>query len=69
MRIRLSDPELVRELYALLEERVNCVVRLEGAEIEAGLIGSYADGGRDELALLVREWQRQHPGLAVEVRA
>jgi hypothetical protein len=71
MRIRLTDadPELLRELYALLAERVNCVARLDGGEIEAGLVGSYADGGLNELAVLVGEWQCEHPGVSVEVRA
>jgi hypothetical protein len=71
MRIRLTDPdpELLRELYVLLAEPVSCVARLDDGEIEAGLVGSYADGGLSELALLVGEWQRQHPGVAVEVRA
>jgi hypothetical protein len=31
--------------------------------------GSYGDGGLDELTLLLEEWQRDHPGVAVVLRA
>jgi hypothetical protein len=71
MRIRLTDPdpELVRELYALLTKRVNCVARIDAEGLEADLVGSYADGGLEELTLLVGEWQREHPDVAVALRA
>jgi hypothetical protein len=68
MHIRLDDPKLARELYDLLAEEASCIARLDGSEIEAALVGSYADGGAAALTEVVREWQREHPGVEVEAR-
>ena len=55
------------ELLAVLRERVDCVTAVRGDEIEASLVGSYADGGARKLTALVEEWQRRHPELEVEL--
>jgi hypothetical protein len=58
MRIRLETPTLVDELMRALQERGDVVVdRVGETELEAGIIGSYHDGGAAELERLVRDWR------------
>jgi hypothetical protein len=66
-RIRLNEPELVPELLSRLREKRDCIATREGDEIHAAVIGSYGDGGAREIELLLREWQREHPGLQFEL--
>jgi hypothetical protein len=66
MRIEISRPDLVADLLSVLHERRDCVAVRDGNAIEAALIGSFADGGADELEALVRDWRRDHPGVDVE---
>lgn len=54
MRIRLEDPA-----HVVVDDRV--VERVGGHELEAGLVGSYSDGGQSELERLIEEWlDRRH---------
>ena len=69
MRIQLSEPNLVGDLLAVLCARRDCVAIRDGGAIEAGLVGSFADGGAAELEALVLAWRREHPGVEVELRA
>ena len=67
MRIRINEPDLVPELLTLLGGRIACVTSVDGLEIEASLVGSYADGGEGELTSLVRRWQLRHPEIELEL--
>ena len=67
MRVRINEPNLVPELLSLLGGRIACVTSVDGLEIEASLVGSYADGGESELTPLVRAWQRRHPEIELEL--
>ena len=67
MRIRLSEPDLVPELVALLRTRIDCITAVQGLEIEASLVGSYADGGARKLTAIVEEWRQRHPEIEVEL--
>jgi hypothetical protein len=52
----------------LLRKRVDCITAVHGCEIEASLVGSYADGGQRKLTALVQDWKRRHPEIEVELR-
>ena len=67
MRIRLSEPELVPELLAVLRQRRDCISARDGDEIETAIVGSFADGGAQELERLLLEWREQHPDVRVQV--
>ena len=68
MRIRVSEPELARDLLDVLRLRSDCLVsQVNDRELEARLIGSYADSGACELTLIVRGWQAAHPDVQVEL--
>ena len=56
------------ELLVLLRKRVDCITAVHGCEIEASLVGSYADGGQRKLTALVQDWKRRHPEIEVELR-
>ncbi len=57
MRIRLEEPTLADDLLRVLRAQADCIVeRVDDRELEAVLVGSYRDGGRDELTRLIEEW-------------
>jgi hypothetical protein len=60
MRIRLEEPTLADELFRALKAQTDCIVeRVDDRELEAVLVGSYRDGGRDELMRLIEEWNAE----------
>jgi hypothetical protein len=60
MRIRLDEPTLAEELLRVLTERANCIVACVGyGELEAVLIGSYRDAGREELERVIGTWDHR----------
>ena len=68
MHIRLSKPEALPELLAALNERVNYVARPIAADaIAVSVLGSFADGGEDDLRTFLAEWQSDQPGLDAQV--
>jgi hypothetical protein len=68
MRIRIDDPGLLPELVAFLDSRVHLVVSAESDhEVEVGVLGSFADGGRAELDAELQDWRRAHPEAAIEI--
>ncbi len=64
MRITISDPALVPDLLAFLNERLAIVTaRLSETEVEVSLIGSQRnDAMRMELDLQLAIWRATHPG-------
>ncbi len=64
MRISISDPALVPDLLAFLNERLAIVTaRLSDTEVEVSLIGSQRnDAMRMELDLQLAIWRATHPG-------
>jgi hypothetical protein len=63
MRIRLDSPALVDDLMRALADRSDVVVhRVSECEVEAALIGSFHDGGEDELERIVRAWREGRGG-------
>ncbi len=68
MRIQLSEPDLVPELMSVLRERGDCIATRDGDEIETGIVGSFADGGAQELERLLLDWRRLHPDVQVQVK-
>jgi hypothetical protein len=70
MRIQLDEATLVDELMRALEKRGDAVVERVGeTELEAGLIGSFHDGGQAELERFLRAWlaRRGHGGSPVRL--
>ena len=65
MRITISDPALVPDLLAFLDERLAIVTaRLSETEVEVSLIGSQRnDAMRMELDLQLAIWRATHPGV------
>lgn len=67
MRIRVGEPDLLPELLQFLEERVDFVsAAASDVEVEVGVLGSFADGGRAELDSHLELWRAAHPGSTVE---
>jgi hypothetical protein len=69
MRITISDPELVPDLLAFLDQQLEIVAaRLGETEVEVSLIGSHRiDAMRMELDLQLALWRAKHPGVAARV--
>ena len=68
MRIQIDDPGLLPALVAFLDSRVHLVVSAESAyEVEVSVLGSFADGGRAELATELEQWKIEHPDAAVAI--
>ncbi len=69
MRITISDPALVPELLAFLDERLAIVsARLSETEVEVSLIGSQRnDAMRMELDLQLALWRAEHPGVEAAI--
>jgi hypothetical protein len=68
MRIRIDDPGLLPDLVAFLDSRVHLVVSVESAyEVEVSVLGSFADGGRVELAAELEQWRAEHPDAEIAI--
>ena len=51
-----------------LSERVDFVVEAAPPDVAAvSVLGSFADGGEEELRVFVREWKATRPGLDAQV--
>jgi hypothetical protein len=67
MRIRVGEPPLLPALLHFLEERVDFVsAAASDVEVDVGVLGSFADGGRAELDAHLELWRTAHPGSTVE---
>lgn len=67
MRLRLDDPGLVPDLLTYLDNRVDLVTeRLGDHEVEVGVLGSFADGGRMELERYLGPWLQAHQAAVLE---
>jgi hypothetical protein len=67
MRIRVGEPALLPALLHFLEERVDFVsAAASDVEVDVGVLGSFADGGRAELDAHLELWRTAHPGSTVE---
>jgi len=62
MRLRVHDPDILPDLLAFLEGRVDVVVSQVGDdELEVSLLASmHVDAHRLELELRVRAWEEAH---------
>jgi hypothetical protein len=68
MRIQIDDPGLLPALVAFLDSRVHLVVSVESAyEVEVSVLGSFADGGRAELATVLEQWKIEHPDAGIAI--
>ncbi|HET9673522.1 MAG TPA: hypothetical protein VFP31_01845 [Gaiellaceae bacterium] len=68
MRIRIDDPGLLPDLVAFLDSRVHLVVSAESAyEVEVSVLGSFADGGRADLAAELEQWTSEHPDAGIAI--
>jgi hypothetical protein len=66
MRFRISHPDLLPDLLAFLETRVNLVVQqLDGDHLAVGVLGSFVDGGAREFEGYLGEWRADHPDVVV----
>jgi hypothetical protein len=60
MRVRVSQPHLLPDLFEFLKRRANVVVQRVGDdEIAVGVLGSFADGGVRELSGYLEDWQAE----------
>lgn len=67
--IRVSHPEALPDLLTALSRRVDYVVETVRPDVVAvGVLGSFADGGADNLRRFVREWTAGRPGVEAEVQ-
>jgi hypothetical protein len=67
MRLRLDNAGLVPSLLAYLGDRADVVVEpLAEREVAVGVLGSFADGGRQELERYLAPWLLAHPGAGIE---
>jgi hypothetical protein len=69
LRIEISDPRLLPELYATLTERVDAVVsEIDSRQLEVSLLGSRRQPFQAvELEQRLVEWRRRHPHVRVSV--
>jgi hypothetical protein len=63
LHIRISEPRALPELVTALHERVRYVVRQIAPDaVAVSVLGSFADGGEEDLKLFLAEWQSGHAG-------
>jgi hypothetical protein len=61
VNLRVSDPGLGPALAAYLRARSDVLVKeLRDGSLNAGVLGSHADGGRRELKRYLRGWEAAH---------
>lgn len=66
--IRVSQPEALPDLLTALSKRVHYVVEDVRPDVVAvGVLGSFADGGADNLRRFVHEWTAARPGVEAKV--
>jgi hypothetical protein len=65
MRIRVDEPALLPELMRFLEGRIDFVTSAASeTEVDVGVLGSFADGGRAELDSHLELWRTEHRAAA-----
>jgi hypothetical protein len=71
VRVRIDNPELLPDLFALLTTGIDAIVdRLNERELEVGLLGSRTEPyARIELEHRLRTFRLQHPRARIEVVA
>jgi hypothetical protein len=71
LRIEISDPRLLPDLYATLIERVDVVVsEIDARHLEVSLLGSRRQPfQRMEIEQRLAEWRRRHPHIEVTLEA
>lgn len=68
LHIRVSHPEALPDLLTALSKRVQYVVaRVRPDVVAVGVLGSFADGGADDLRRFVRDWIAERPGFEADV--
>jgi hypothetical protein len=67
MRIRISNDELLPDLFEYLRVQVDVVVdQVAPDQLEANILGYGLEGAQMELDLRLRAWQSAHPNVTVE---
>lgn len=68
LHIRISEPKALPELLAALHERPRYVVlQIAPDAVAVSVLGSYADGGENDLKLFLTEWRSRREGVEAEV--
>ena len=68
MYIRISHPDALPDLVRALSKRVHFVVGAVRTDVvTVGVLGSFADGGKDDLRRFLRAWQGEHPGIHTDI--
>ena len=68
LHIRISEPKALPELVTALHERVRYVVQQIAVDaVAVSVLGSFADGGEEDLKLFLAEWRSSRGGVHVEV--
>lgn len=68
LHIRVSHPEALPDLVTALSERAHFVVGAVGPDVvTVGVLGSFSDGGEDDLRGFLRAWQVGWPDIEFDV--
>ena len=68
MHIRVTHPEALPALVRALSKRAHFVVGAVGTDVvTVGVLGSFADGGEDDLRRFLRAWRTEHPGIETSI--
>ena len=68
LHIRISEPRALPELVTALHERVRYVVRQIAPDaVAVSVLGSFADGGEEDLKLFLAQWRSSRAGVDAEV--
>jgi hypothetical protein len=68
MRVFVDNDQHAADLLAHLSEQASFVVaRTSELEISVGVLGSFADGGAQELAAHLDRWRLDHPDVVVQL--
>ncbi len=66
--VRVSDPILVHDLVRTLEDRAHYVVKqIHDDTVAVSVLGSFADGGEQDLRKFLAEWRSRRPDVDVEL--
>jgi hypothetical protein len=68
MRVFVDNDQHAADLLAHLTEQASFVVaRTSALEISVGVLGSFADGGAEELAAHLDRWRVHHPDVELQL--
>jgi hypothetical protein len=66
--IRISHPDALPDLVRALSKRAHFVVGAVRTDVvPVGVLGSFADGGQDDLKRFLRAWRVEHPGIETDI--